>query len=474
MDRTVAVWSPSGTDGVWEVSMRAGEIGGNTLGLYGAKFGPGGVKIVAHGYQGALHLWEKVSGKWQGRCVPGGHFGPVTDLSWSPSGTYLISVSSDQTARLWSEWHNKWHELSRTQVHGFDLVKCCAISDTMYVSSADEKVVRVFRSPATFIDNFRHLTGHAISMPLDAPLGASVPALGLSNKAVFEVTKPTKSEKLDSFQDFKNAPQFTPLSLSTPPLEETLLQHTLWPEIKKLYGHSFEVFALDVSRDGTFVASSAKATKPEHAGIILWHVEKWTQLQTLYFHTLTVSKLSFSNDSNWLLSVSRDRTWSLWKRNGMQFELESHSKLSVVKHSRIIWDCSWTMDNGYFATGSRDKKIIVWGFVSDVSPKWDCVCREPLTLNDAITAIQFCHFSTHGHILAVGLEDGNILIVIWNEKVKELSVVAYFDECHVTMVTSVAWKPNYTKGMQENYQLATSSADHSVRIYNIITTTTTD
>ena len=108
------------------------------------------VKMVAHGYQGALHLWENVAGKWQGRCVTRGHFGPVRDLTWSPSGTYLISVSSDQTARLWSEWHNKWHELSRTQIHGYD----CAISETMYVSSADEKVVRVFRSPATFIDNF--------------------------------------------------------------------------------------------------------------------------------------------------------------------------------------------------------------------------------------------------------------------------------------------------------------------------------
>ena len=56
------------------------------------------------------------------------------------------------------------------------------------------------------------------------------------------------------------------------------------------------------------MASAAKATKPEHAGIILWSVEKWTQLQTLYFHTLTVSKLAFSNDSNRLLGVSRDRT----------------------------------------------------------------------------------------------------------------------------------------------------------------------
>ena len=460
MDRTVAVWSPNGTDGVWTESMRAGEVGGNTLGLYGARFGPGGVKIVAHGYQGALHMWQIVSDKWEGVNVVGGHFAAVTDLCWSPTGQYLVSVSADQTARLWGEWCEKWHELARTQIHGYDLVACCAISDTMYVSCGDEKVVRVFTSPLTFIDNFRQLTGRAISVPLHVPLGASVSALGLSNKAVFELRERTE---LNSFDDFKNSPQFEPLNLLTPPLEENLLQHTLWAETRKLYGHAFEVYALAATRDGTLVASACKASKPEHAGVIIWSVEKWYQIQVLLFHTLTVSKLAFSNDSNYLLAVSRDRTWSLWKRDGMQFELLAHSKLSVAKHTRIIWDCSWTGNDKFFATGSRDKKIIIWGPIEGA--KWDSVCEQPLSLEEAVTALQFCHFHTQRHILAAGLENGKILIITWCEKDRNFNIVKYLDECHVAMVTCLSWRPN---GMQkENYQLATSSADYSVRIYNI-------
>jgi hypothetical protein len=39
--------------------MRVGELGGNTLGYYGARFGPGGKFILGHSFQGAFHLWVK-------------------------------------------------------------------------------------------------------------------------------------------------------------------------------------------------------------------------------------------------------------------------------------------------------------------------------------------------------------------------------------------------------------------------------
>ena len=65
------------------VQMRVGDVGGNTLGLYGGVFGPSCRHILAHGYQGAFHLWEKVGGEesdvqqWRPLAAPGGHFAPV-------------------------------------------------------------------------------------------------------------------------------------------------------------------------------------------------------------------------------------------------------------------------------------------------------------------------------------------------------------------------------------------------------------
>ncbi len=58
-----------------------GDVGGNTLGLYGGVFGPTGDIIIAHGYQGAFHIWKKElhnDGKlWKPMTTPSGHFGPV-------------------------------------------------------------------------------------------------------------------------------------------------------------------------------------------------------------------------------------------------------------------------------------------------------------------------------------------------------------------------------------------------------------
>lgn len=38
-----------------------GEVGGTTLGFYGAVFSPDGQSIVGHGYLGAFHLWNNVA-----------------------------------------------------------------------------------------------------------------------------------------------------------------------------------------------------------------------------------------------------------------------------------------------------------------------------------------------------------------------------------------------------------------------------
>ncbi|KAJ3609420.1 hypothetical protein NHX12_023941, partial [Muraenolepis orangiensis] len=383
MDKTVILWAPEEGSGVWVEQVRVGEVGGNTLGFYGCQMGPDGASILAHAFHGALHLWTKRpggEGKWSPGVVISGHFNAVQDLSWDPEGEFLLSVGSDQTTRLLTPWRPRdgtqtsWHEISRPQIHGYDMQCLAMVGRFTFVSGADEKVLRVFRAPRNFVENFARISGAPLdkllaSSDTDLPEGASTPALGLSNKAVFQGDLAVKVQEQLSCDSAQNQETFfNPLKLSEPPPEDHLLQNTLWPEIQKLYGHGFEMYCLASDSLNTVVASACKASKAEYATVMLWSSASWRQLQALAFHTLTVTQLAFSPDATLLLAVSRDRTWSLWRRSPPspgdpepQFSLYTHTDKDSAVHTRIIWSCDWSPDSRYFATSSRDKKVMVWG-----------------------------------------------------------------------------------------------------------------
>lgn len=78
MDKTMIVWVPDPNTGTWLDQARMGDVGGITLGLYGGVFGPTGDVIIAHGYQGAFHIWQRKDNLiWKPLTAPSGHFGPI-------------------------------------------------------------------------------------------------------------------------------------------------------------------------------------------------------------------------------------------------------------------------------------------------------------------------------------------------------------------------------------------------------------
>lgn len=95
--------------------------------------------------------------------IMSGHFDSVVDITWEPNdGHYLVSVSSDQTVRLHAMWkqsdqvikiywfsclvtmdtthQNSWYEISRPQIHGYDMHCVAMVTPFLYVSGAEEKV----------------------------------------------------------------------------------------------------------------------------------------------------------------------------------------------------------------------------------------------------------------------------------------------------------------------------------------------
>uniref|UniRef100_A0AAQ5X0N2 Elongator complex protein 2 n=1 Tax=Amphiprion ocellaris TaxID=80972 RepID=A0AAQ5X0N2_AMPOC len=514
MDKTMILWAPEEGSGIWIEQVRVGEVGGNTLGFYGCQMSPDGSMIVAHAFHGALHLWckdqdKEVGGEWRPGVVISGHFNAVQDLSWDPEGEFILSVGSDQTTRLFTPWRKQhseqatWHEISRPQIHGYDMQCLAMVGRFQFVSGADEKVLRVFQAPRNFVENFANISGIpkqkllTSSDSANLPEGASTPALGLSNKAVFQgdiVPKTNaEEEQFSSVSDQYQESYFHPLNLTEPPPEDHLLQNTLWPEVQKLYGHGFEMFCLVSDSTRTVVASACKASKAEHAAVLLWSTTTWRQLQSLPCHTLTVTQMAFSPDAQLLLAVSRDRTWSLWRRNPTtsespepRFSLYARTGKDTAIHSRIIWSCDWSPDSKYFVTSSRDKKVIVWGPCilensgDSVPPPEIKPCSSILDVGDSATAVAFCPVlcSDNSYLLSVGLECGRILLYRWSPGQEpagghDWSSCGETDasQSHALAVKRLRWRPRAGRSEIEEesswVQLASASVDHSVKIFNI-------
>eukprot|EP00002_Diphylleia_rotans_P020562 TRINITY_DN3989_c0_g1_i2.p1 TRINITY_DN3989_c0_g1~~TRINITY_DN3989_c0_g1_i2.p1 ORF type:complete len:792 (-),score=139.94 TRINITY_DN3989_c0_g1_i2:378-2753(-) len=466
MDRTMAIWQPDPETGIWLNEIRVGEMGGMTLGFYRCAFSPNGQEIIVNGYNGAFHLWEKSGsgdGRWEPKVVASGHYGSVDDLSWDTDRNFLLSVSQDQTARIFSKWERDgsdtyWYEIARPQVHGHDLNCVAVISNKhfQYVSGADEKVLRAFYAPKTFQQSLLQISKVTAPDNADLPIGAIVPPLGLSNKPIFEsdlTATGVPSELMEQVivadeegEEEEGDERKFNLSLLTsstfPPFEEHLLQNTLWPESQKLYGHGNEIVCVSCNNSGSLIASACKATTQPIAAIRLWNTSNWKCVGTLSSHKLTVTQLQFSPNDNYLLSVSRDRHFVLYSKVSDDSE-EGYSYKEVADvdaHERIIWGCAWSPLGDSFATGSRDKKVKIWA----VEEGSKCALRQTLpSFSCGVTAVDWCRVTrgeSASDVLAVGLEDGSISI--WVRVEHEFTRTAIIDSIisPVSTIKRLRWR----------------------------------
>jgi elongator complex protein 2 len=470
-DASVIVWRPEGREGIWIPETRLGEVSslkgsttaqGSSGGFWGAVW-LDGEKVGCWGKTGAWRVWEGQGGEWVQKVAVSGCVRPVKGISWDPEGHYLLSArskrplshlflvcglevnsgSQDQTTRLFGEWKHDdrvtWHELARPQIHGYDLTAISAYPPWTFLSGSDEKVLRVFRLPKPTADLIAHLA-HTTLDTADLPSTANVPVLGLSNKEETRNVEVVGEE---------------------PPLEDYLARYTLAPELEKIYAHPSEVLAVTTSNSGKLIASTCKASTPENAVIRIHSTDTFAEITTLKGHSLSVVRLAFSDDDALLVSVGRDRSWTL-------FEVATWElvKCEAKAHARIIWDVSFAptafAPERVFATASRDKTVKIW---RGRGKEWKAV--STVKFGEAVTALAFCPGLIAGAAaMAVGLENGVMCLLLCPAGGETFSVVREFEEGirHWGAVNQIAWRPGGGKG---RWEVASCGDDCSVRIFSV-------
>ncbi|KAJ2333812.1 Elongator subunit elp2 [Coemansia sp. RSA 2681] len=515
-DSSAIVWAPDADAGVWSSVARLGEAGGTAQGFLGSAVSPSGTLVLAHGYHGSLHMWRADGGGlWLPRASVSGHYASVQDVCWDPHGNYLLSVSVDQTARLFAPLQGGWREIARPQVHGYDMRCAAFVAPYVYVSGADEKVLRVFTATQQFATQWQALTPGAL-VPDFAKLavGASLPVLGLSNKAVDEeqvrALQEADTNELDDSYHLRQTHTDVVANAAMrstsgegggrgePPLEEHLLRHTLWPETDKLYGHPYEIFAVAATHSGDWIATACKASSEKYAAIRVYSAHTWqppsvhgadnelVAATPLSAHSLTITRMRFSPPSDkWLLSVSRDRSWALFEKTAAgsdeegafdaptgPYRLAHHQPKA---HARIIWDAAWSPDARFFATASRDKSIKLWPTPTSATP---CTSKPVvLAFSESVTAVDFLPVLVQGHkyVMAVGLENGQMFVLTASEEGTSPLPPVRWDtfevarsDAHVAMVHRLAWRPKVSSDDDGEWMLASASDDQSVRVISVV------
>ncbi|KAI6003932.1 WD40-repeat-containing domain protein [Pisolithus albus] len=468
-DSSLILWSPSDTiitsssnspaaPSIWINCQRFGDVGGQRLGGF-----VGGIwahtsqgnEAMAWGWSGGWRRWRSVRAdrgvedEWREVGAIGGHRGPVKDLGWSPAGEYLISVGLDQTTRIHGAIprpsRKVWHEVARPQVHGYDLVGVAWLGPWTFASVADEKVVRVFEAPGSFVETIKSLgVGGVVEIDRDRPAAASVPPLGLSNKATSDAPS-----LVDSTKQGKR------------PFDGELAATTLWPEVEKVFGHGYESITIASSHSHELVATACRATSPQHAVVRVYSVSTYQPFGSpLEGHTLTVTRIAFSPDDKYIVTVSRDRTWRAFVKEDNGYVPVAMDK----SHARIIWDCNWSSEGDIFATASRDKTVKIWA-PSATSDRWPALAT--LKFREAATAIAFCFLDDLRRLLAVGLETGEIFIYSGLKSSPDKWDLAYVigrGTAHVDHIHRLAWCA--TKHAQIK-QLASCSEDGTLKVMTV-------
>ena len=364
-DKTIMVWKLTESN-IWECESI---LGGVKPFINAFKFKD---YIIGQSSTGSFYKFNE--------CISdflSGHTNEISSLDWNDK--YLLTTSLDKTARIFY----KNREVGRPITHGYEISAGRFINkkSLSVIIGAYETIIRVLDPTYIFymscewmkknhvedstFDFFKNLNDLKI---------AAVPAeLSLTNDALEDY-------------EFEN-------------VNEYLLSTTSFMEVKKIYGHYFEISDIAVSEN--FIASCNKSLSKKFGGIFLWN-KNYENIAYLEVHSYGIIKIKISPDEKYLCSVSKDKTSCIYEiREGLNLKYRNFD------HKRIIWDCAFSFDSRFYATCSRDRKIFVYDLHKDNK------CISVHEFDSEVTALDF---SPVNYLLVVGTEKGNLYQIVYENE----------------------------------------------------------
>lgn len=301
LDKTVVIWERVSGKKVRTLGPHPSEVTAFAVSRDG--------KLVAVGQKnGQIRLWE-FEGKPVGEGEWTAHGGLITSLTFSRTGKYLLSSSTDKTAVLWLTGNRS---KVGTFTHEVEVAWAALSEDGRHLATASLDGQATIWNPATR-KKLHTLTGHR----------AGVKAVAFSPNGKY---------------------------VATAALDRTIM---IWSadrgeRLRTLMGHDDKVLCLDWGHDGRLLASGSWDTTA-----IIWNVTAGTRQHVLGKVGDRPWALTISQDGQKFFMGSGDRTGVVWEPAMRQLTaLRGH-------RGRFIW-AEFDMQGQRLLTASDDHSAILW------------------------------------------------------------------------------------------------------------------
>jgi WD40 repeat protein len=405
-----------------------------------------------------------------------GHEKKVNCVAFSRDGNYILTGSKNGTARLWDLQGNMKQEFDghEKKVNG---VAFSPEGKYILTGSAD-KTARLWDLEGNVLQVFKGHKEHdnvVISVAF-SPDGNYILTGSENGTARLWDLQGNMKQEFEGHEKKVNGVAFSPNGKTILIGSENKTAR-LWDlqgnMIQEFKGHTHYVSFVAFSPDGKYILTGSKDNT-----VRLWQWQRFPE-QEFKGHEEQVNCVAFSPDGNYILTGSADRTARLWGLQGnMKQEFEGHEKkVNCV---------AFSPDGNYILTGSADKTARLWdlqgkqvrkfeghdnvvtsvafspdgnyiltGSTDKTARLWDLQGKMTKEFKGHEAGINSVAFSPDGKYILTGLADSTARL--WNrENSEELEVF----KGHKYFVNSVAFSP-------DGKYILTGSADNTVRLWDL-------
>jgi WD40 repeat protein len=359
-----------------------------------AAFGPDGRLVAAAGSDGAIRLWDSLSGQLRKLL---GHHGQVERMAFSPDGKTLASAGWDGTVRLWNVADGSHRRITGHTSH----VTNVAFHPTgrRLASIGDDATIKIWdASDGRLIRALGPVSWYSLAF---SPDGTQLASADVNALKIWDTDSGRLSKEFvgqPSIRCVVFIPDGKRIAAGADDGTLKIWDVATGKELGTLLGHLDSILAVATSPDGRTLAS----TSTDYT-VRLWDFETGAAKEVIRGHTNEVRSVAYSPDGRLLLTTGNDQMVKIWDARDRS---NPHRLRGLEGTVRSV---AFDPTGRYLATGDDRGSIQVW----DTSTRWlvQAMLGGPKTTGLAFHPAGRWLASSHsdGKVRVWNLEDGQLL-----------------------------------------------------------------